>query len=273
MPLKLLRSQSAVYKTNKASVKARIDNRGKTTHPDFMDFMISPQDPPHRTKKELVHLEQVALQLFIAGSDPMQLLFYALIFFLLKNPTCLKILTKEIRDSFKTYGEITPDALVNLMYMNACINEALRVHATSPTGLPRLSPGAMVDGVFVPKGVVCQLSSFTAMRHERYFKNPLEFHPERWLPKNHPQYDTKHANDNLKAFFPFSLGPRQCTGREIALSQTRLFLGKVLWTFDLVGVRGFERSFDADFSVHLLWNRPDLFVRFVPVSGQNPEIS
>lgn len=102
------------------------------------------------------------------------------------------------------------------------------------------------------------------MRNPAYFADPLEFHPERWLPQDHPLYDTRYANDNLKSFFPFSLGPRQCTGREIAWSQTRMFLGKVLWTFDVQAVSGHERSFDEAFSVHVMWNRPPLWVRFVP---------
>jgi cytochrome P450 len=107
------------------------------------------------------------------------------------------------------------------------------------------------------------------MRHQRYFRNPLEFHPERWLPHTHPLYDDRYANDNLKAFFPFSLGPRQCTGREIAWSQNRLFLGKVLWAFDIEGIREHEKSYDKDFSAHAMWNRPELYVRYIPVKGQN----
>ena len=112
--------------------------------------------------------------------------------------------------------------------------------------------------------VVCYISTLTAMRHERYFHEPREFRPQRWLSQDHPLYETKFANDNLKAFFPFSIGPRQCTGREIALSQTKLFLGKLLWNFDLEAVRGHEGSFE-DFTCHVMWNRPDLYVRFRPV--------
>lgn len=97
----------------------------------------------------------------------------------------------------------------------------------------------------------------------------MDFQPERWLPADHPLYDTRFADDNLKAFFPFSLGPRQCTGREIAWSQTRLFLGKILWTFDLEPVSGHEKSFDKDFSVHVMWNRPELYVKFNPIEDHS----
>ncbi|KAK3940246.1 hypothetical protein QBC46DRAFT_341805 [Diplogelasinospora grovesii] len=45
-------------------------------------------------------------------------------------------------------------------------------------------------------------------------------------------------------------------------------LGEELWTFDLEGVRGHEQSFDKDFSAHVMWNRPELYVRFLPAKGQ-----
>ena len=72
----------------------------------------------------------------------------------------------------------------------------------------------------------------------------------------------------MRAFFPFSLGVRQCAGREIAWTQYRLFLAKTLWAFDLEAVRGHEGSFDRQVSAHVMWNHPDLFVRFVPAKGQ-----
>jgi len=153
IPLRVLRRIPSAFKANSDEVKLRIENRGKTRHPDFMDFMISPEDPPPSTKKELTHIEQVAFQMFIAGFDPNQITFYAGIFFMLKYPKTYKILTKEIRDTFKTYEEIKPELLANLKYLQAFINEILRVHLTIPTGLPRISPGATVDGVYVPKGV------------------------------------------------------------------------------------------------------------------------
>jgi len=154
VPLRVLRTIPGVLRNNAAEVHARIDKRGKTKHPDFMDYMISPEDDPQSmTKKELVHIEQVAFQMFVAGFDPVQIIFYAVLFFLLKYPETRAHLTREVRENFKSYEDITPDALVQLPYMNAFIHETLRVHLTAPTGMPRISPGAVVDGVYVPKGV------------------------------------------------------------------------------------------------------------------------
>lgn len=72
VPLRVMRCLPAIYKSNSAAVKARIDKRGKTKHPDFMDFMVRPEDPPPATEKELKHVELVALQLFVGVFDPFQ---------------------------------------------------------------------------------------------------------------------------------------------------------------------------------------------------------
>ncbi|KAI2782286.1 isotrichodermin C-15 hydroxylase [Daldinia loculata] len=262
-PPKIIRLVPKFFKMNSQEVQRRIDNRGKTTHPDFVDYMLPTNAPAPTNKKEKVHLEQVSMQLLIAGFDPIQITFFSSLFFLLKNQDAYKTLVEEIRNTFRNYTEITPDNLASLKYLNAVIHETLRTHVTAVTGLPRKSPGAMVAGTYVPKGVVCQTSNFNICRNPRYFYEPLNFHPERWLQSDHPKYDKRFSNDDLNCFYPFSIGPRACTGREIAWSQTRLFLAKVLWTFDLEMVRGHDKTFDKDFLIHVMWTRPEVRVRFL----------
>lgn len=117
---------------------------------------------------------------------------------------------------------------------------------------------------------MCQVSSFSAARNPSYFRDPLEFRPQRWLSPDHPEYDTRYADDQLKSFYPFGIGPRMCTGREIAWHQTKVFVAKVLWSFDMEGVRGVDKDFNRDFRVHVMWYRPELWVRFVPVKRDAP---
>ncbi|ROW15259.1 hypothetical protein VPNG_03106 [Cytospora leucostoma] len=112
--------------------------------------------------------------------------------------------------------------------------------------------------------VICEISYFAAARSPRYFTEPLEFHPQRWLPPDHPQYDPRFKGDDLKAFMPFNQGPRACPGSAIAWAETRLYLAKVLWTFNLEAVRGQKISFDKDFSFYSMWNKPQFWVRFLP---------
>ncbi|TGO71784.1 hypothetical protein BELL_0530g00020 [Botrytis elliptica] len=96
------------------------------------------------------------------------------------------------------------------------IAETFHIHRNTYNGLPRMSSGAIVDSNYIPRGVICQISHFAAARNSRYFSDPLEFRPQRWLPSNHPKYDNKYQNDNLKAFLPFNQGPKMCPASAIA---------------------------------------------------------
>ncbi|KAI1388756.1 cytochrome P450 [Hypoxylon trugodes] len=263
VPPKVLRTLPTFFKMNSQEVQKRIDKRGDTVHPDFVDYMLPLDVPAPTTKKEKIHLEQVTMQLFLAGFDPVQIVLFSAVFFLLKTPDAYTALVEEIRDTFRDYNDITPDTLIHVKYLNAVIHETLRTHVTTISGMPRRSPGATVASVYVPKGVICQVSNFNICRNPRYFHDPLNFHPERWLPPDHPRYDTKFSKDDLKCYLPFSIGPRLCTGREIAWSQIRLFLAKMLWTFDLEMIRGQDKTFDKDFWVHAIWHRPEVRVRFL----------
>lgn len=111
-----------------------------------------------------------------------------------------------------------------------------------------------------------QTSVFALTRSPRFFHEPLRFRPQRWLPSSHPLYDAVFANDDLRGFYPFSLGPRACIGREMAWMQARLFTAKVLWSFDVVKVPG--QSFDLERTLlhYGFLAKPELRVRFVPVS-------
>ncbi|TLD11768.1 hypothetical protein PspLS_11644 [Pyricularia sp. CBS 133598] len=120
----------------------------------------------------------------------------------------------------------------NIVWLNAVVNEGLRLATQGTSGLPRISPGAIVDGHFVPKGYRVQTSFWAVFHSERYFAKPREFWPERWLPKDHPDYDNTFANDQLTVYQPFSLGTRGCIGRKTGLVQAQLMLAKLLWALD-----------------------------------------
>jgi cytochrome P450 len=118
--------------------------------------------------------------------------------------------------------------------------------------------------------VTCQISYFAASRSPIYFTEPLKFLPQRWLPADHPRYESKYQNDHLKASKPFSQGPRGCPGGAIAMATIQLFMAKVLWQFDLEAVAGQEHlSFEKDFRFLVFWERPPFWVRFHPVDGRN----
>ena len=65
----------------------------------------------------------------------------------------LQYLGKEIRGKFESYHDITPSALASLPILHACREESLRLLPSNNTGLRRISPGAIIDGHYIPKEV------------------------------------------------------------------------------------------------------------------------
>jgi len=101
----------------------------------------------------------------VAGSETTATELCGLTNYLLRNPPIFKKLKDEIRTACKTEADLNMDILGSLPYMNACIEEGLRIFPPVPIGLLRTVPegGALIDGHNVPGGV-SPILSFIAHR-------------------------------------------------------------------------------------------------------------
>ncbi|KAK4107900.1 cytochrome P450 [Canariomyces notabilis] len=196
---------------NRAKLEQRIAQRGATKHADHFD-QLSPASAPDPMPREKKHLEVVAAQLLIAGYEPISSQFLCTLMFSLQEPKLHQQLVDEIRSAFARYEDITPDALAGLPLLHAALLETLRLTFIGGGGLPRVSPGATVDGHHIPRGVGVQYAHWAFTRSPRYFHEPRCFRPQRWLPADHPAWDPAFASDATEHFFPFSQGPRSCPG-------------------------------------------------------------
>jgi cytochrome P450 len=115
------------------------------------------------------------------------------------------------------------------------------------------------------KKVSVQTSVFALNRHPHYYHDPLHYRPQRWLAHRHPLSDTAFKNDNLKAFFSFSLGPRICLCREVAWMQGRLFIAKVLWSFDIAKGPGQYPSLETTLHHFGFFEKLERDIRFVDI--------
>jgi cytochrome P450 len=142
-----------LIKMNTQDVKTRIERRGKTEHLDYFEQLMPSDKPVPEDRKQIFHLENIAGQLLLASWQPLANQFYSVIFFLLKEPDTYVTLVKEVRAAFADYNAINMETVGNLTYLQACVQESLRLHQETVDGLPRVSPGAVVDGTYIPQGV------------------------------------------------------------------------------------------------------------------------
>jgi cytochrome P450 len=138
---------------NAEEVKTRIQRRDETRHLDYFDQLVPADKPIPQDKDHFYHLQNIAGQLLLASWQPLANQFYSLIFFLLQEPNAMKALVDEVRDSFPSYDDIDSEGVPKLKFLQACVLESLRLHQDTVDGLPRVSPGALVDGTYIPKGV------------------------------------------------------------------------------------------------------------------------
>jgi len=104
------------------------------------------------SKEEIMKLTST---LILAGSETTATLLSGALFYLLSNPTALSKLTNELRTTFQDTKDMNFVKLANAPYLNACLQEALRLYPPVAAVLPRTTQkgGAVINGHFIPEGV------------------------------------------------------------------------------------------------------------------------
>jgi hypothetical protein len=218
-----LTNQLGTMRYTKDKIEKRIDQQ--TDRPDFMSYVLRHNDEKGMSRDEI---QATFNLLMIAGSETTATLLAGCTYLLQKHPRVLQLLQAEIRDTFSNDKEITILSVSHLAYLNAVIEESLRLYPPVPIALNRMTPpeGAMICGHWVP-GNVCLLQmhliyvliviqvtvgipQFAAYTSPLNFAEPKSFIPERMLH----EHDAKFDKDRRAILQPFSAGPRNCIGKK-----------------------------------------------------------
>ena len=131
-------------------------NRRLNLEADRPDF-ISPimKDNPDFKNMSIEEIQSNAAILMVAGSETTATTLAGMLTYLIQNPEPLREVTAEVRARFNKEENITIAATKELPYLNASINEALRLCNPVPGGLPRVvgKGGDTICNVFVPENV------------------------------------------------------------------------------------------------------------------------
>ncbi|CAG8952979.1 hypothetical protein HYFRA_00003168 [Hymenoscyphus fraxineus] len=245
-------STLVVQNQNSAFSRKQVEKRlgSKTARKDFLTNLVEKVRNGEVDKEEMsAHVSTLA----IAGGETVSTFLAGTTFFLLKNSTTMQKLVDEIRGAFSLYEEIDAQKAQRLPYLQAVINEGLRLFPPGSQGFPRVSPGFNLHGKFIPQGTEVYTSAWTVTHDSRYFKDPMDFKPERWIDPE--SQDIKEASQ------PFSLGPRGCLGRNFAYMEMNLLLAKMFFKYDLELVNT-QLDWLNEGKVFVMWWKPELMVRF-----------
>ncbi|PMD53922.1 cytochrome P450 monooxygenase-like protein [Hyaloscypha bicolor E] len=220
---------------SKAKSERRLDKH--TDRKDFISYILRHNDEKGMSREEIIKTTNL---LIIAGSETSATLLSGAMFYLLKNPSTLKKLK-----------------LAKMPYLNAVLQEALRVYPPAPGLFSRkmLPGGAVINGYFIPANASVGVLQYGAFRSASNFADPDSFIPERWLEPREERF----MEDKRNVLQPFSVGPRNCIGQGLAMGEMRAILARVLWHFDFELCKGSE-NWDQQ-KVFSLWEKGDLWVR------------
>lgn len=123
----------------------------------------------------------------------------------------LKAEARSIEDSdLDANGNPTVEVADTLPFLNAVINETLRLYAPLP-GSEARSAGVdtVIDGYTIPAGTVVGMAPYSLHRNPEVFEHPTSWNPERWL-----MADAKKLAEMKRWFWAFSSGGRMCIGMQ-----------------------------------------------------------
>lgn len=107
--------------------------------------------------------------------------------------------------------------------------------------------------------MVVSVPTHVIQRDERFYERAQEFVPERWMEGN------EHMIKDRRAYLPFSTGTWGCAGKNLALMELRMALGRVAINFDIAFAEGETgRAVDEETKDTFTLKIPSMMVRLTP---------
>ncbi len=209
--------------------------------PDVVDLCIeqlkkisTPEYQRAKVTKETILFQ--AFNFFFSGQDETALVISAMIYHILSSPTDLCIeqrlyeeidrLWADLEDSDEEDFQFPPrDKLAQADYLQACINEALRLYPFySAERVCTKSWFCEKYNFTIPKNTTIMVPLWASNRNPEYFENPDNFDPDRFMPG-------RKENLHSYAWSSFGHGPRNCTGKPLAMEVFRVACAYIFKNF------------------------------------------
>jgi len=188
---------------------------------------------------------QIYLHFFFAGHETTASALSAAMWELSKHA---KIQEKIFQEISQHIGKNPPtfEDLKKLEYLDQFISENLRVHPILFIASRVALEDLHYNGQFIPKGSRVGINIYHIHHSSDYWDDPYTFKPERFSPEN-------FAGQAKFSYLPFSLGPRMCLGNHFSLIEQKLFLCRLLQTFEVLPAKSHPLKLDLFDRPRTVW--------------------
>jgi cytochrome P450 len=165
------------------------------------------------------------LTLLVAGHESTSMALTYAMHVLARQPA----IADELRAEFGwVLGDaaLTPADLRRLSYAERFVTEVLRLYPPAWGIIREAVDDDEILGIQIPAGASVTVNQWVVHRDPRWYVDPLDFDPDRWLPEAadaRPEY----------AYFAFGAGARRCVGARFAMLEMTIVLATLLRRFDL----------------------------------------
>jgi cytochrome P450 len=192
---------------------------------DLMGMLLAARDQETGEGMDEKQLRDEVITLLIAGHETTTLLLTWFFYCLGRYPEIEAQVHEEVDRTLS--GRLpTFEDIPNLVYTRQVIDETLRLYPPA-YALSRFGNRAdSVGGYDVQANAAISLCPFITHRMPEFWRQPLEFDPERFDP-------AQNTNRHRFAYIPFGAGPRQCIGESFSLTEGVLVAAAIAQRFRL----------------------------------------
>uniref|UniRef100_A0A672IT47 unspecific monooxygenase n=1 Tax=Salarias fasciatus TaxID=181472 RepID=A0A672IT47_SALFA len=203
-------------------IKSNRETSKQKSRVDILQLMIDSQKNLTALSDHEI-LSQAMIFLF-AGYETTSSSLTFLAYNLATNPDVMKKLQQEIDATFPNKGPIDYQTLMDMEYLDAAINESLRLYPIV-NRLERVAKASVeINNLLIPKDMVVMVPVWPLHRNPEIWPEPEKFKPERFTKGNKETIDPY-------TYMPFGMGPRNCIGMRFALVSMKLVMTKILQRF------------------------------------------
>jgi len=169
------------------------------------------------------------LLFFRAGQETTSSLLNMICYNLAKYPEYCEKVRQEIKENIPSIEDMNYDNIGKLVYLTAFIKETQRLYNPTMVAQPRLlTTDCMLGKIQFQKGTIVAPLTVGGNFSSKYYTNPEEFNPRRWLADG----EGTNLNESF-SFIPFWAGVRSCIGQHLAMGEMKVILSQIVMRYNL----------------------------------------